>query len=342
MELYGAMKRFARVAGRILLLVCFAAMVGWGTLAIYYSNLPPRLRPAAAICFGAAGLFLDIRGWNNRRARLIFLAAFAALLVWWLLIPPSNSRDWQPDVAVLPWATIDGNRVTIRNIRNCDYRSETDYTVRHYDKSFDLDKLRSIDLYLVYWGSSLVAHTMISFGFEGDDYVCFSIETRKTKGEDYSTVKGFFKQYELTYVVADERDVVRLRTNYRNEDVYLYRLKARPAITRSVFLDYLQKVNRLKEHPAWYNALTDNCTTNIRQHASPYSPKVRLDWRILVNGYADEMAYERGLLDQSLPFPQLKQRSYINDDALAADNDASFSRTIRRGLPGVAEERTFR
>ena len=145
-------------------------------------------------------------------------------------MPPSNNRDWQPDLATLAWAEIVGDKVTIHNIRNCDYRTETDFTVHHYDKTFDLSKLKGVDFFLVYWGSPKIAHTMMSFDFEGQGNVCFSIETRKEKGEDYSTVKGFFRQYELIYVVADERDLVRLRTNYREkgkgEDVYLYRLNS--------------------------------------------------------------------------------------------------------------------
>ena len=175
---------------------------------VFFVPGSPASSVSAAWSLWSGGIATGGRGWG-------FLAAFAVVLVWWLLMPPSNSRNWQPDVAVLPWADIQGNRVTIHNIRNCDYRSETDYTVRHYDKTFDLAKLKSVDLSLVYWGSPYIAHTMLSFGFEGDGYVCFSIETRKEIGEAYSTVKGFFRQYELTYVVADERDLIGLRTNYR-------------------------------------------------------------------------------------------------------------------------------
>ena len=319
---------FVRVLFCLLLLV----FAGWGSLAIYYSNLPAFIRPAAGILFGlgSVGVLLRVRPW--RRAVAVFFAGFALVLLWWLAIPPSNVRDWQPDVAVLPYATINGDTVTIHNIRNCDYRSETDYTVRHYDKTFDLATLRSVDLFLIYWGSPNIAHTVFSFGFEGDDYVCFSIETRKSRGEAYSAIKGFFKQYELTYVVADERDVVRLRTNYRNEDVYLYRLKTSLKRAKMVFLDYLRQVNRLKDRPEWYNALTSNCTTNIRGHTAPYNPDAKLDWRILINGYVDEFVYEQGILDQSLPFPELKANSHINALGRAADQDPGFSQRIREGL----------
>jgi len=189
-----------------------------------------------------------------------------------------------------------------------------------------------------YWGSPNIAHTIMSFDFEEQGNVAFSIETRKEKGEDYSTVKGFFRQYEIIYVVADERDMIRLRTNYREkgkgEDVYLYRLKASPEIARKIFLSYLDKINLLKERPEWYNALTGNCTTSIRQHTMPYNPNARFDWRLIVNGYIDEMLYERNLIYTGLPFAELKKRSYINTKAQASDKSPIFSQLIRVGLPG--------
>jgi hypothetical protein len=327
-------KTFLTLAGRGLLALVLAGMIGWGVLAVYYSHLPVSLRPVAAVVFGLGSIALLVFVRPRRRGLLIFLGVFVLLVAWWLAIPPSNDRNWQPDVAVLPDAVIEGNNVTIRNIRNCDYRSETDFDVRHYDRTYDLNKLRTADLFLIYWGSPMIAHTMLSFGFEGDEYLCISIETRKEKGESYSAVRGFFKQYELTYVIADERDLVRLRTNYRGEDVYLYRLNATPGVARDVLMSYLGQVNRLKQHAEWYNALTSNCTTNIRGHARPYAISP-WDWRILLNGHIDEMAYQNGRLDQSLPFAELKARSHINDQGKAADKDPAFSKRIREGLPGM-------
>jgi hypothetical protein len=225
--------------------------------------------------------------------------------------------------------------VTIHNIRNCDYRSETDYTVHHYDRTFDLAGLKSIDLALVYWGSPYIAHTMLSFGFEGGGFVTFSVETRKEIGEEYSTIKGFFRQYELTYVIADERDLIGLRTNYRGEQVYLYRLQESADLARKVFLDYLREVNSLKERPQWYNALTGNCMTSFRINTAPYNPDARLDWRLIANGFIDKMLYERRAIDTNLPFPELKKRSLINVRAIMAEKSPDFSKLIRVGLPGV-------
>jgi hypothetical protein len=331
------LRRLTKAAGRVLSGSVLVGMAVWSTAAIYYSNLPaPWLRTATAAAFalGVTTLFLLVR--PTWRARLIFLGAFAAIVVWFLLIPPSNDRDWQPDVAVLPYAEISGESMTVHNIRNCEYRSETDYAVRHYDKTFDLAKLRSVDLFVVYWGSPLISHTMLSFGFGGDDFLCFSIETRKQKGEGYSAVKGLFRQFELTYVVGDERDLVRLRTNFRKEQVYLYRLNITPEIARLVFLDYFKTINQLKEKPEWYNALTSNCTTDVHGHTFPYLKRVRWDWRILVNGYVDELVYDSGFLDRSLPFKELKARSLINNRAIAAEQDLNFSARIRAVLPGIS------
>lgn len=332
------MKRLVSGLGKTFLRFCLLAMAGWATVAIFYSNLPALLQPWAAGIFAIVSLLVLLGKYSTRRSRLGFLVAFVLVLTWWLLMPPSNNRDWQPDLATLSWAEITGDKVTVHNIRNSDYRTETDFTVRHYDKTFDLSKLKSVDFFLVYWGSPEIAHTMMSFDFEGQGNICFSIETRKENGEDYSTIKGFFRQYELIYVVADERDLVRLRTNYREkgkgEDVYLYRLIASPEFARKVFLSYLREVNRLKESPQWYNALTGNCTTSILHHTMPYDPEAHLDWRLVVNGYLDEMLYERKVIATNLPFAELKKRSHINPTAQAADKDPAFSQLIREGIPG--------
>ncbi|MDD2271565.1 MAG: DUF4105 domain-containing protein [Desulfuromonadaceae bacterium] len=313
------------------------AMAGWGSLAILYSNLPAPLRPWTASIFGLGSLVAIFGRYSSLRSRMGFLVVFAAVLVWWLFMSPSNSRNWQPDVAVLPWAEFRGATVIIHNIRNCDYRSETDYTVRYYDRTFDMSTLKSVDLVLVHWGIPSIAHTMLSFEFEGGGVVTFSVETRKEIGEDYSNFKGFFRQYELTYVVADERDLVGLRVNYRHEQVYLYRLHESADLARSVFLDYLQTVNSLKEKPQWYNALTDNCTTSFRISKAPYNPDTILDWRLIANGFIDEMLYERGAIDTSMPFSELKKLSLINERAKGIDKSPDFSKLIRTGLPGMGQ-----
>jgi hypothetical protein len=333
------MKRFITL---LIVALVLLSMILWGTLAILYSNLPSAfLRTTLSWGFALGSIAVLLFLHPRRRAVFVWVTVFASVLLWWLWIPPSQDRDWQSDVAVLPSAEFDGDRVTLRNIRNNDYRGETDYTVRYYDKTFDLSQLQTADLFISFWGSPYIAHTIMSFGFGGDDYVATSIETRKSKDEDYSAIKGFFKQYELIYVVSDERDVVRLRTNYRGEDVYLYRFNVRPELVRDVFLDYFTSINHLQEHPEWYNALTHNCTTAIRGHVVPHTMTHRWwpSWKLLVNGYLDERLYEIGAVDRSLPFPDFKARSHISERAKAAGDIANFSRTIRAGLPGMGDTR---
>ncbi|KJS29134.1 MAG: hypothetical protein VR64_21540 [Desulfatitalea sp. BRH_c12] len=317
--------------------VLVAALVAWGSMAIYYSCDTALLRIPGAVLFplACAGALLLVR--SKKMGALIFTALFAIVILVWNSNLPSNDRSWQPDVARLPHATMQNGKTTIHNVRNIEYRSEADYEVRYYDKVVDVSKLRSIDLFLSDWGFKAIVHTLISFGFDDGSYLCISIETRKEIGESYSSIKGLFRQYELIYVVADERDLVRLRTNYRQgETVYLYRVQGLTSETaRLILQDYIQYINNLAAEPQWYNALTGNCTTQIRGHTRPYVGKVIWDWRILANGYIDELAYEVGSLDNSLPFEQLKHNSIINIRALAAGQDPDFSKRIREGLAGM-------
>ncbi len=322
---------------RTLLALLFALpLIAWGGGALYFLPLPNPWSPVVATGYALASIAIFFLGRTWKKAVVLFALLFTLVLAVFLLQKPSNSRNWQPDLALLPSATIEGDTITIHNIRNCDYRTETDFTVQYDDKTFDLNALTSLDLFLVDWGLGSVVHTMLSFGFNNQEYVAISIEARKELGEGYSTLRGFFRQYELTYVVADERDVVRLRTNYRQgETVYLYRIQGDKALFREVFLDYFRSINQLKDTPAWYNALLTNCTSVLRGHTRPYYQKVFWDWRLLANGYADELAYEKGTLDTSLPFAELKRRSIINSAAKAADQDPDFSLRIRAGLPGM-------
>lgn len=329
----------ARVIRRVALAglwVLLTTLTLWAVAAIYFDVRISWLRLPLAAGYGLCVLamwMLVRRPWKL----VVTVAGFVVVVAWWLSLQPSNHRDWQPDVAVLPYADIAGNQIIIHNIRNCDYRTERDYEVRHYDKTFYLDQLRTVALYLITWGSPHIAHTMISFGFTGGDYVCFSIETRKEKGEDYSAVKGLFRQFELTYIIADERDLVRLRTNYRQgEEVCLYRLQATPEQGRKLFLDYLRRANELRDRAEWYNALTDNCTTAIRTQRAT-ADRAPWNWRMLLNGHLDELFYERGMIATNLPFAELKKISNINARAKAADQAADFSQQIRKGLPGFDE-----
>ena len=331
------LRRARHLLAQALAGLLLAPFIAWAALALWFdATRQVWLAGFLVLAFlaGCAALFITLRPYW--RAWLAVAALCLAVFFGWLLIPPSNSRDWAPEVARLAHATITGDRLTIENVRNFDYRSENDFTERWETRTYDLDKLRGVDMFLSFWGPTLIAHTIVSWQFADGPPLAVSIETRKEKGESYSALRGFFRQYELYYVVADERDVIRLRTNYRGEHVYLYHIRIRPEDAKAVLLDYLQEVNRLAEHPRWYNALLHNCTTTIRHHVLHVGKGNPWDWRILANGYIDELGYERGTIDTSLPFPELKARSDITARARAADDASDFSVRIRQGLPGGA------
>ncbi len=311
-------------------------MTIWAVGALYYAPLVPenwRLLGAVSYAVITIAAFLLL----PRRVRTLFgfTLLFALLVVMYFQIPASNERDWQPEVAVTPWAERVGDLITIHGVRNLDYRTETDFTPHWETRTYDLNKLDSVDLVAVYWAGKAIAHIMLSFGFEGKDYLAVSIETRKERGESYSTLAGFFRQYELVYVVADERDVIRVRTTYRQpqEDVYLYRVRAPRENIRRGFLDYMKTINEMRERPRFYNTLTTNCTTTIAAHmrVNPEAPP--RSWKILLSGYLPEYLYELGRLDTTQPFAELERLSWVNARAHAADHDSLFSQRIREGLP---------
>ena len=323
--------RVIKYVGWIFACLAALACATWAFGALYFDF--PTAHGLAAIPFVIVSLAVVI----FFRGKLLKLATvfgvFTLVVLWWLTLEPSNDAAWQPDVAQAAWAEINGDEVTLHNVRNCDYRTETDFTPRWETRTVRLSQITGVDVAINYWGSPWIAHPIVSFQFADALPLCFSIETRKTIGQQYSALEGLYRQYTLIYVVANERDVVRLRTNYRREDVYLYHTLASPAQARQRFREYIETVNALHENPRWYNAVTSNCTTSIRTQRAA---KLRApwDWRILFNGKADEMLYQdHAIATGGLPFSEFKQRSLINDRARAADKDPDFSRLIREDLP---------
>ncbi len=328
--------RFAKATGLAALGLVVLGFGSWGPLLLAFagpSNASLRAALVFAFCLASVAtliaFFLPRWRWN---AIGVFAALCTALVSLWASLEPTNERDWPPQVAVLPYATISRYQIIVHNIRNFDYRSKTDYTIAYYDKSFDLRQLRSVDIVTSYWIPP-IAHVFVSFGFADDDYLAVSIEARYAKGQDYSPLKGLFRQYELVYVVADERDVIRLRTNYRRsppEDVYVYRVKGSVEGARRFFLEYMNRLNALRTQPEFYNTLMTNCTTNIWVNDGVNPDRIPLSWKLLASGYVPEYLYEQGRLeDRGLSFSELKRRANINARAQAADSAADFSRRIR-------------
>lgn len=337
----------ARLTSVLSLLLGSLLIVGtgaWGFLALYYDGPgADKIRLLLASVYGVATL-TAFGAVFVRRFRRIAVASyfmmFAMVVIWWNSIEPSNDREWQAEVAVLPYATFNGDQVTVHNIRNFDYRTETDFTPAYYDRTYDLTKLDSADLVAAYWMGPMIAHIFLTFGF-GDDHLAISIEARKEATEGYSSIKGFFKQYELIYIVGDERDLIRVRTNYRKdppEEVYLYPLAGSIDNAKRVFLGYMQTINELRERPKFYNTLTANCTNVIWMHTRLNPGHVPFSWKILLSGYTPEYLYEQGKLATDLSFKELQSRARINNRAREADQSPEFSRLIRSSLQGAISQ----
>jgi Domain of unknown function (DUF4105) len=325
--------RVIRWVGELLVLPTAIIAIAWAFGAVWF-DAPFGIANkvvAGLLAIVAAAVLVVVRRFSRKVGVIALL--FGGVLAWWLTLSPTNDGDWQPDVAQKAWADIQGDEVTLHNVRNCDYRTDTDYTPHWETRTVRLSQITGIDLAIDYWGSPWIAHPIASFQFADAPPLCFSIETRKKLGQTYSTIGGLYRQFELIYIVADERDVIRVRTNYRNEDIYLYRLTVSPAQARERFLEYIHSLDALRNKPRWYNAITTNCTTSIRtQH--PANERVPWDWRILLNGKGDELLYERHLLvTGGLPFAELRTRSLIDTRARAANDTPDFSQLIRVGLP---------
>lgn len=332
-----------RTSVRILL--CLALLLAglWGAFALWF-QLPAAAPVRVAVITGwsllAMAAALPARSWRGLRPWLLtgFALAMAVLLAWWSTLSPSHQRDWADDVARLLEADVDGRQVTLHNVRNFHWRSPTDYTPQWETRRYDLDRLVSADLVLSYWMGPMIAHTLVSFGFEDGERVVFSLEIRKERHESFSALGGFFREFEQVLVAADENDIVRVRSNARLEDVYLYRLALPPEALREVFLGYVEEAGQLRRQPAFYNTLTSNCTTVVFDLARRIAPGIPADYRLLLSGYFARYAFDQGALTPGFSYAELQARGHINPrTARLSDTDgsATFSRVIRQGLPGV-------
>ncbi len=271
-----------------------------------------------------------------RTLLLVLLVSHCGCQAVTKIVAPSNVRDWSPDQAVLPFAKLYGNRVTVHNVRHCRYFSDESYVVNHFDKTYDLADLQGVDYFVIpFENMPAIAHTMISFEFRPADgppqWLVASVEIRKEVGEEYAAWKGSARQYELMYVLADERDVVQVRANHRGEDVYRYRTTATPEQARQLLVDVLGRTNELASRPEFYNTITNNCTTNIARHINRISPRrLRYDYHILLPGYSDKLAYDEGLIVRHGTFEETKAHAFISTKATLFAEQEGFSELIRK------------
>jgi hypothetical protein len=327
-----------KIPGRLLRGIRFlllALVVAWGSLALYFSTLPwTALRIGLAIAFAAFGVWAL---WLTRRPRMrwAFAALYVLVLIGWSFIRPSHDRDWRQDVAVMPRATIDGDRVRITGVRNFDYRSRDDFTVRYEEREVSLAHLTGLDFFISYWMPGPVGHTFVSFVFDNAPPLNISIETRPEAHEGFDPLASLFKKYELIYVVGEERDIVGVRTNFRSEDVYVYRLRVPAENARQLLRVYLERINELADQPEFYHLLSNSCTINIVRYANLVGRSGDFDLRHYLNGWVDRYFYDTRLLSTQLPFAELRQRSRVDPAVKAAEGVLDFAQHIRESVPGM-------
>jgi hypothetical protein len=315
-----------------------ALLAVWGCFALWYQVPGGRLPKALSIVVWVAlslGVLYALRQDRVVLGLLGFALMFASLLLWWHQLMPSNNRVWADDVAKMTTGTVAGDQVTLHDVRNFDWRSDTDYTQRWDTRRYDLDHLESVDMILSYWSGRAIAHVLMSFGFNDGEHVVFSVEIRPEKTEGFSEIGGFFKEFELSIIAADERDVIRVRTNVRGEDDYLYRIRIAQSTMRSLFLAYVEQANGLVRTPRFYNTITVNCTTlvyQMMQHIVGYLP---MDYRLLLSGYLPEYVYSVGGLDRRYSLKELRAFGRITERAKESDRRDTFSADIRRGIPFI-------
>lgn len=330
----GLLRPVLRATARGLGWASLALVWLWCVLALWWSPLPGApLRGLAAGLF-AIGAPLAARRLRPRLpAPATFLATAAIVALAWSATPASLDRDWSPDQAILPRVRIDGDRVRLTGVRHCVYRAADDYDVRHEDRDYDLRTLERADFGLERLSSwDGVAHTFLTFGFADGRWLAISVEIRKEKGEQFSPLRGLFKQYELMYVLADERDVIALRTHHRRDEVFLYPIRASREKLRALLLSMLERAESLASRPEFYHTLTSTCTTNIVRHIDVLAPgAVPFSLKVLLPGYSDRLAYDLGLLDTRLPYEEIRTAFRIDEVARQSGEGEDFSARIRTG-----------
>jgi hypothetical protein len=308
----------------------------WSALALWFRlPAPEGLRALAAGLFAVLGLATIAALFLRRSltALIVFALVFGALLSWWSTIKPPLDGDWAPDVARQTTGTTEGDILTLSDVRDFDWRTDDDFTERWSKRSYDLSKLKTLDLFLAYWAGPEMAHVIMSFGFEDGDHIAWSVEVRREKTGEFSPVADAFKSHTLIYLATTERDSVRLRANVRGEDVRLYRLKTPPEQAKLLLLEYASQSTALAAQPKFYNSITANCATVVFKIVRAAGGTLPLDWRLVVNGFLPGYLYDHRVVVTTMPLAELMERARINAQAKAADQSPGFSRLIRVGVP---------
>ncbi len=259
------------------------------------------------------------------------LTAIAFLLLVVSRRRPTHNKNWRPEQSRLPSAKIKSNTIKIKDIRNFTFHSESNFDQSYYDKEFDLNQLVSLDyIHQPFHRMPLAAHTFLSFGFSNGDYISISFEARRKKGAGFSSIKGLLRYFGLIYIVADEKDILRLRALHHRDKIYIYPLKASPEKIQALFLDIIERINRIKEKPEFYNTLLSTCATNLVKHVNNiFYLNIAIGPKVLLPAFADRLIYKFGLVDTELSFKEARKKFLINKKIHKFADHPDFSRKIR-------------
>jgi len=321
-----------QIIGQVLLIVLILLVWGWGSLAIFVAGPESAWLKYILLATFVLSLpiifYLDITSWQKTFAIMVIITL---LMIWWVPLKATNDKEWAPEVARIPYGEIENDILVLHNVRNFKYKSRDEFVEHWETRRYNLKELESLDIFLSYWKSPHIAHVVMSWGFANGEHLAISIETRKDKSQKYSELRGFFKQYTLAYVAADELDLIRLRTNYRKERVYGYRINVPDQYKRYLLESYLRHMNKLIDKPEFYHALLQNCTTGISRHYKTFMPESSwIDWRLIANGHMDKLLYDLGLIKTDLPLEQLRKQSRV-DLRMQKLGEEDFSDNLREG-----------
>ena len=327
------MKKFFPFLFKLIFLLFFFLLSLWSFGAIWYSNLPEKwMRVTSAFLLPVLLLSLIICFRKRKKIRFAAISlVFIGIIIWWSLIPASNNQDWLTQFAAMPRAVINGNTVSIENIRNFEYKTADSFVPRYINGTYKLDELKSLDMAVSYWdGNTAVAHTMLSFGFSDGRHLVLSCETRMRKDQVQGAVPGLFKQYNILYIIGTEDDLFKLRTNYRKEELYLYPTNSTPEECVKIFLSLIDRCDKLIQGPEFYNTLTFNCTTSLLPSIRKVTAR-HCDIRFCLNGYSDRMAWEFGWLKHNPgeSFSDYKKKHFVNQYVALEDTGLNYSQAIR-------------
>ncbi|MCV6598649.1 MAG: DUF4105 domain-containing protein [Mangrovicoccus sp.] len=316
--------------------MAIALITLWGALALWYRAPGPQW-VGYGLCFAFALIGLraifSSRQAGRGPALALFALSTAALLGWWASLHPPAEGVWAPDVAEQVTGEIEGDVLVLKGVRDFDWQSANEATPHWITQRYDLDQLASVDLFLSYWAGPQMAHMIVSFGFADGQYLTWSVEVRRSLGGVFSPIADAFKANPLVIIAATEKDVIGLRTNLRKEDVRLFRLATDKQSARRLLTEYVHAANVLSRTPRWYNSITTNCTTVVWKMMRAMGARPSWDWRMIVNGYLPEYAYDAGSLNPHYSVQELRELGSVSPKGQAFGVKPGYSQAIREGVP---------